>query len=336
MTLVNRNYTISAIRVISMFMIILCHLFGEYNQSAISNIFRIGVQIFLFISGYLHANMKPVNSGKEYFAFIRKKFLRINVPVYIFVICVIAILLAQGQKVDIVRGLLIYGLDMRGIDSTLGWLYFEEPIIRGLSSLWYLTPLMICYVLLPLMQRVFKNVTSKSAIRIAIVLFLGVLVLNFAQLALIDYYIFLFGLLTAKYKWRINGVIRYAGLTAVMAILMLLRFYSDNTTLLFPGIMSAQKLVFSIWVLATFEKIINNCGFINGYVRKSKLLLKLDNMSYYVYIVHQCFLAGPFYMLTLSNNKAVAISGFLIATFIASVVLMWLDHMAVSLIKKKA
>ena len=61
----DRDYSISFVRYISMLFVIICHIF-QYFGNELAWWLNVGVQIFLFISGYLYAN-KKTNDKKEFY-----------------------------------------------------------------------------------------------------------------------------------------------------------------------------------------------------------------------------------------------------------------------------
>ena len=83
----NKDYSISFVRCISMIFIILCHVF-QYFDKEIAWWLNVGVQLFLFISGWLYSNKKIDNYKKFYL----KEFIKILLPYYLYIL-IITILL---------------------------------------------------------------------------------------------------------------------------------------------------------------------------------------------------------------------------------------------------
>ena len=76
-----RDNAISAIRLIAMIFIVLCHFF-QYYDNELAWWFNVGVYIFFAVSGFLYGSrniMDPIS-------FIKKNFKKILVPYYIFLI----------------------------------------------------------------------------------------------------------------------------------------------------------------------------------------------------------------------------------------------------------
>ena len=139
----SQSIAISMIRVLAMSLIIACH-FAQANGYTIAFLLNVGVQIFFFISGFLCGKIEVMQPT----AFYRKRLLRVYVP-YILVVAVV--LLIQGLKGTWqfnVRDVLIYLLNLQGFISTT---------VDGLNHLWFLSVLMICYLLVPWLQRLLNH-----------------------------------------------------------------------------------------------------------------------------------------------------------------------------------
>ena len=76
-----RDSEIVLLRLIGMLMIIGCHLSTYFGIGALGQILNVGVQLFLFISGWIYSNY-PIADGKQW---ITKRWARICVPMYIWV-----------------------------------------------------------------------------------------------------------------------------------------------------------------------------------------------------------------------------------------------------------
>ena len=67
-----KDYSLSMIRVISLIMIISCHILQGLSISAAFWV-NLGVQIFFFLSGFLYGN-KKIENVKEYYKSRLKKY----------------------------------------------------------------------------------------------------------------------------------------------------------------------------------------------------------------------------------------------------------------------
>ncbi len=74
------SISLTYIRVLAMFSIILCHLFQTYHLVGWSDIFNMGVQVFFVMSGFLYGH-KQIDNWKEWYI---KRAKRIYIPYLIF------------------------------------------------------------------------------------------------------------------------------------------------------------------------------------------------------------------------------------------------------------
>ena len=152
-----RDRGIQIIRIIAMFSIILCHLMQEMSSSLLiksAQFFNVGVYIFLFISGLLYGR-KNIDNYKQW---IVKRFKTIMIPVYAFIVILSVILLFQNNFNF--KYILIYLFDLQ---------YFFGGMI-GSGHLWFITIIMICYLITILLNKYKTFFSKKYFIFILIVL----------------------------------------------------------------------------------------------------------------------------------------------------------------------
>ena len=158
MKLLGRNFSLQLIRVIAMFMIISDHILLNIAfplQTLVVQLANSGVFIFLLISGLLHGK-KNVDDWKKWFI---KRLIRICIPLWIFMLVDFLVEEMLWNIFDI-KYVFIYALNLQGI---LGF------TIGGMN-LWFLTLIMICYLITPILQWI-KNKNQKKGIGISILAF---------------------------------------------------------------------------------------------------------------------------------------------------------------------
>lgn len=137
-----RNIAIMYIRVIAMLFIFIDHAVTYMDiplKSVIIQITNSGNLIFLFISGFLYGG-KMINDFKRWAI---KRLIRLWIPYFIFILAYFAyshFFLRNGDST--VASFFIYVFVLQGLLGTEG----------GPISLWFLTLLMICYFILPILQ----------------------------------------------------------------------------------------------------------------------------------------------------------------------------------------
>ncbi len=146
----NKNKSIQLIRVVAMFMIIFDHIFCKISfpmQAMIVQVMNSGVFIFLLISGFLFGN-KEISDWKNWFL---RRLTRICIPLWLFMI-IDFIVEAVLWKTFNIKYVFIYAFNLQGI---LG-------VNTGGTNLWFLTLIMICYLITPALQWIKKKSFSKN------------------------------------------------------------------------------------------------------------------------------------------------------------------------------
>lgn len=134
--------SIDIIRICGAALIFLCHACNESGTlvgGMLGQLFNIGVPMFFILSGYLHGQKAaPKNKLKWY----GRKIERLMLPLYIFIAILAILYLAAGLSID----LSIWGQTIIPICG------LTQKYIPGCGQLWFLTHLLICYLLTPLLQ----------------------------------------------------------------------------------------------------------------------------------------------------------------------------------------
>lgn len=134
--------SIDIIRICGAALIFLCHACNESGSpigSMLGQLFSIGVPMFFILSGYLHGQKTaPQNKIKWY----GTKLKRLLLPLYIFLAVLAASYLAAGLPIDLF-------LWWQSIIPICG---LTQKYIPGCGQLWFLTHILICYLLTPAMQ----------------------------------------------------------------------------------------------------------------------------------------------------------------------------------------
>ena len=151
----NKDYSISCARFIAMVFIVACHMMQKDDFA--SDIygahigwafwFNVGVQMFLFISGYLYGKKNRIDTVEFY----KKSFPKLLIDYYVFVfIILIAIHFSP-----------LWDTDSNGI---IGLLTFSSTI-PGLGHLWFVPTILFCYLLSPILSEILNAIDKRSNIR---------------------------------------------------------------------------------------------------------------------------------------------------------------------------
>jgi len=316
-----RNRSISSVRFIAMIFIVLSHLF-QYYSSFPFLIFNIGVQLFFIISGILYGN-KLVSNYKEWF---KKRFKKVLIPYYLYVI-ISALALLIVNDYSVLKEIWKYLLILPGV--------FSSSIVLG--NLWFVTIIVICYLMLPLLQRFdfSKNRAPVFYLKLLLVL-LVLLVLEYIT-GLYKFTSNLFCFISAYYFTRRYT---YFKLEAGLLLSIFKRFLIILTPLVFvyyiyyiPSNEGVSFLLLIPKYLAPFALGITLYNLLHYLFSDPKLprainrLLEKcvtysDKYSYYIYLTHHLFILTNLSLMALTPymplNITLVIAAFLAYSYVLS------------------
>ena len=140
----------SIAKVVAMFMIVGCHLSEWFGVNIVAMILNVGVEIFLFVSGYLYAD-KNIGGVKS---FIKKKFLKICIPTYIafLIIALINNIIFHTSYFYMTP---VYLLNLQGINFIFN--NISLPVLDSLGQLWFMTIIFINYLILIIVKKIIRK-----------------------------------------------------------------------------------------------------------------------------------------------------------------------------------
>ena len=304
----SQSNAISIIRVMAMILIVSCHITQGYDQQ-IAFILNVGVQIFFLLSGFLYGKIEITSIA----SFVKKRFVKVYIP-FIFVVLCSAAIYTIFHITDIsAKSVLLYLLDIQGF---IGW------GVEGLNHLWFLSVLMICYIITPIAQKILKHNKLWFVILWIIV---GVVEFGFIQkMQSIAAWIMLYllGMFWGKNenKW-INTT-----LLIISTILSLVMFSCFKIEYLFDPYMVRYSIglhcILALWIMTVLY-----CIFSKLEMRIPKWLQCCNDISYEVYLVHHILILGPLSLLFLTPSKTINILLILIFTFVLSYALSQLMNL---------
>lgn len=306
------DYTISSIRLLALIMIITCHIM-QYYDFVLAGWFNVGVQIFMVISGYIHATADV----SDPVLFFKRKFGKILTDYYLLISIVYV-------------GAFIFCRDSFGLKSIFHSYFlcidFSEGFIT-LDHLWFIPNILVCYLLTPLFMWLINDSRRKKGgwIQLGMTFFL------------VDFFFY-------KFASFFNGSIICAYLMGMIlqnmiksnkrflviplaivgnAFQIYQSYYTDGAFMIAHPILWNKVCAYAhvllgvaIFILLKFvlEKI--------TYGPKCKWLLKeCDKYSYDMYLVHNIFILGVFSVLASTNSILLGSFFALILTAVGGIVL---------------
>ena len=159
-----RDNAVSLVRLTGMTCILLCHLSTWFGLYTLTQLFNVGVPLFLMVSGYLYAGkaLRPV-------AFLRRRYVKVTVPALLFLALLCVFYLLSGQT-PAWRTLPLYVFNLQGASFLCGYVPYTE-FCTGVGHLWFLTVLFLCYLcILPLGRtRAAEKLSAGSAVCMVLV-----------------------------------------------------------------------------------------------------------------------------------------------------------------------
>lgn len=313
---------ISWLRVCAMTMIVLCHI-AVQSGSALGNIagqfLNVGVEIFFLLSGYLFGR-KNIQTG--YGEWLWKRMTRIVPAYYLFLVILAGVHLTLGihQKLE---NWLISVLFLEGI----------EVYLLGAEHLWFLTVMLACYFITPVMDILKKkNMTSSKYLWffLGISAILQVLATVFVSTQLgrywnlVNLYILAYILGSCQFickspKMFVTAV--SAGIAAI-AFRLIGRFCWDGTVFYTLYIVGLTHAVLALSIMMVFQFCIHKTP--------GKLITFFDNISYEVYLVHYMLICGPISLMHMTDSFFVSAVAACILTVVSATML----HEAINFLTK--
>lgn len=279
---------IAAIRICGAFLIFLCHAYAESGSSiggALGQVFSIGVPIFFMLSGYLHGQKcAPQNKLRWYL----KKLKRLLLPLYVFIAILSILYLSFGLYIDL----------------SCWWQTFipicglTQIYIPGCGHLWFLTHLLICYLITPALQE--HGRLKKSGIAFVTVLWAAACavlaytvppiyctLLNSLFSYALGFYALSY-LLQRKHNYCL--LLMFAALACCCRLLF--RRFFDGTPIYNSVVVEACSSVLALSIVVLIFQIGKKLEeSLNS--RVQLFIVALSNRTYEFYLVHYIFLKGP-------------------------------------------
>lgn len=288
-----KSPAISAIRFLAMLSIIACH-FCQYFDNEWAWWLNVGVQIFFILSGYLYGN-KEIS---EPIGWLKRQFLKILIPYYIFLIPTIFIYNIVSPE----------SLNMVSLVGSL----FAVGTIKGIGHLWFVSSILFCYLVTPYLVSIRNYILYKSLVKqFILLLFLLVIILVVGAFTKSFYpgniSCYIVGFFIAVYIKKYGlGLIQH--MTIVSFILCLLsnsiyvyiRYIKKMDIHGIGYVTSYSHLFLALFIVLFLMILFKN-------IQNYSILNWSDKYSYEIYLVHQLFILSPLTLLTLTNSVVINI-----------------------------
>ena len=328
----SRDDAVSLVRLTGMTCILLCHLSTWFGLYALTQLFNVGVPLFLMVSGYLYAgkDLRPVS-------FLCRRYVKVTVPVLLFLAFLSAFYLISVQT-PAWETLPLYLVNLQGVSFLCGYIPYTE-FCTGVGHLWFLTVLFVCYLcILPLGKlRASEKLSVRGAVCLVLASTAAVAALIPVRIYLQYIQIFLIGYFGKKFFFRIRTK-TYLLFTCLMVCAIALRLVMRRTageTVAYTVAAALSHNVLAFWIFSTFKWFAGRNETLVRDVSQHPVVRHMDELSYPVYIVHYMFLVGPFKVDALGLGKGIGLIVFLGATFLCAEILLALVRLPARISRKK-
>lgn len=333
MSLNNKDYGVSFVRMLSMIMIISCHIF-QFFGNELAYWLNSGVQIFLFISGFLYGQrLKHCD-----FNFIKRSFKKILVDYYV------CIFLCLG----------LYALFIPGIlplkELVKMFMCYGFGNISSVSHLWFVPIILFCYLITPLLGVIINEQLERIDIKTIVKLVTGIGLIYVLLKLFFSYFTaelvicYCIGLIVGKMKTIYDKWQRTLASFIVPIALLInsIRIYLNYffeitlegkmTKVLYESFEQFTRVALGITLFLVFYAIYH-CG-----MKKMKGLHQIlewsDTYSYDIYLGHQTWILGAFSILQTSFPLIIRIILVVVACVLEGGVIHAISSAFINTIKK--
>lgn len=278
---------ITYLRAFAAMLIFNCHLLFIANKYALSMWLNVGVPVFFIISAFLMAG-REYNNNEDVLLFYKKRFYSIYIPYEIYLLCVIAVL-AVLRKLPQIKAILLYAL---------GAAAFSDVHVLGLGHLWYISIILICYLITPIIYKINTIDKGKSILLLLTVAqFIVFIILDYPSYGVhIGSYVLLFSFFQRHQRIISRKQLKDWGLAAIAFSLFRILF-DDIFAAMNPNIYYYYDSVFqSIARLALAMGIFAVFAYFSNYLEEwhskhtfwgTKIIGAFSGFSFEFYLVHQ-------------------------------------------------
>ncbi len=337
----NKRSDVSILRVLSMILIVLCHIVKYYEfiprASSLAVVFDVGVFVFFIISGYLYGG-KIVDHFCKWFV---KRIVKICIPAFLVsFICIIALRFIFSEEFSFIT-FLVYLFNLQGLSMVDGGV--SNGIFAGVPSLgplWFVTIIMLCYILIPIFQYLRNKTIKTNLITLLIVFLFSLLIRYFWGIYLIYFVAFYVGYILANesiLQFLLKGywlflVSLFSVSLQIIRLMLLLKY--DNTSMYYTYV-CISHLFFGLMIVLLVYKFCDRYSVFSNKIADSKFMKLLDSNSLYVYLVHGVFCMGRFNVYEFIDNLWISTAAFFVLTALGVFIIRFFDVYLFGFLKKQ-
>lgn len=292
-------------RVFAVICILLCHYVAESSNPYIAmtaQFFNIGVSIFFIISGFCFGIQGEISECRKWYL---KRMKRIYIPYEIFLLCLASVYMVKG-----------YSLDWKNWEACILGMQGASVGVLGADHTWFITPLLLCYLVTPLLSKIWNEFGKVNIIKRygLLLIFLGAhLILSLfpsPSAYIIISPIFFYGIAyimgreykkgnNIKMKWS-TAIIAFGVMCAAFGVRILAKILWDGTILYDRIIVIYTQYLAAFAILLLFMFLFED-------VQEGKICTWMNKVSFEIYLCHYMFVVGPISLIHLTDNLLINI-----------------------------
>lgn len=298
------NY-ISYARVLAMFFVIFVHLCQQSEINvvrAMAQFFISGVTIFVILTGLLYGSKALKEEYPDSVTkWMKDRSKKILVPYYVIVLFILIMnFVVLNEKISFTQICMFFTCTQ----DFFGDFFYQ---IRGTGHLWYITLQVVLYLMIAFLLKYRRYINCVR--RFLAVIALGQVAITLVVSPKIGRYIFYVLICLIAYFYENSGSSflkrkisrKWGVLTVVTFITWFIRCYlwfkGCNTYIYNNLFVYYAQAILSVWFIYTLY-----CLEERGILIKSRIVEKLDMISYEVFLIHFMFIDGPFKIVGLFNS----------------------------------
>lgn len=295
---ISKDWSISAVRGISMLFIISCHIM-QYLNCELAWWFNVGVQIFLCISGYLYGQKEHIDTMR----FLSGNLKKILFDYFIIIIPVSLIHLFAFNSINV---------------KDLVFVLLLVNFLPGGEHIWFLPLILCCYFLTPFLHSYFSSVSDKKLyLRLSTLLLFTFIVCRYFvpyfNSAWISCYVLGFFLA------RIGDGTTVDRHISICVIILAIIFNSIRIVFQYilgnplPTLMCEYAhALLGVSLFLILRQIFHN-------TKENIILVFSDKYSYCIFLVHQFLILGPLSLMGLTSSLPLNVIIILLCVFLLGV-----------------
>ena len=302
-----KDVSLQMIRILSMLSIVLCHLVQEVNDATIAKMgqfLNVGVYVFLFLSGWLYGNKRIGDFGNWLLARVT----RVLVPMWLFLVPLFCIHFYRGT------------MDWLKVPVYLTNTQYWFGGIGGGQHLWFVSVIFLCYCITPFLGN--KCCKLKYLIPAIVICGYFLCYLNHV-LGMTFLYANVYIIGFACKNKNITFSRRHAILSIPFALFIRIIgiLFMDGT------VFYDCLLVYVTHTMLTLSIFTLGKSYLN--LKSNRIIDWLDDISYFVYIVHYMFMVGPARTMGITNYLAINILVTLVLSLVFAMILQLIYRLSV-------